>query len=844
MNFGDIPAKDIKYLLSNQLLSNNIYLQAWNFIISNPNIKVPKSIAEWINIYNMQNKFKDLPDEVVAKILSELDYKHLSLTCSLSRQFNSICNEYLIPLIKGGLGEKGYYVKNINNIKWLTNISRIIELNKRTIKLNGKDYVIDPNGNVKIITYADNFSNKSSDEYLIFETENITDASNIVGLSDYLDGKVLAFLRNDGKVIIYNIYKQTTKLLDKYENIVQVVYFKSYFYFLDLNDKVFKCSFLDLYRKTNKSILVMENISKIVVNVFQILFLSNNGEIYNETTKLFQGIKELDTQKHIFFILKDDNDLYMIGDNIYPNKIFGNVKKFYYDVDYLLILTKSGNLYITNNKEPPIEIEENVVDITQNLPLLVKTSSNELYYLKIFGADPMENHKSQQINIKGEMILLGNGFILMDGNIYKYVKNNVVIKILPTNENITTFKDLPDDVILKMMNDLDCEELISFCESSKQFEYVCNNNIITLLKDKVSKKGLSVENINSKAKLVNICRVPNLMNKIATWEWRSDIKDFIIGPNGKVYSVDYYSDSESDDSESDDSESDDVNVDISILDVENVIGIVQHYEFMLLLRHDGKVYGYNHKPELLYESDDTTMNNVIQIVFCESIAYFLKTNGEVYKWSINENGYPVFVMDNIKSMSSNSTIVMLLRYDGDVYEIKNKIGGQYPTQIFRKVKSIYIFNGVTFCISEDDILYKISNESSDIISAPNDIIKLSFKRQLLFMLTSSRKLYIHVFDNEYNSYFDDPIQLSLSEIVDFTDILIVTSDSKLFQLETKLDNEFSYEIKELHVNGKVKLIGKEYIAVDNVIYRLSGEDLIKIDVKEIILDENDVGDLY
>lgn len=49
-SFNDIPIKDINYLLTNNKLSllGNKYLTAWNFLITNPTVNIPISIADWI----------------------------------------------------------------------------------------------------------------------------------------------------------------------------------------------------------------------------------------------------------------------------------------------------------------------------------------------------------------------------------------------------------------------------------------------------------------------------------------------------------------------------------------------------------------------------------------------------------------------------------------------------------------------------------------------------------------------------------------------------------------------------------------------------------------------------
>lgn len=87
MNFRDIPPKDINYIISHYKLPSqgNKYLTVWNFIIQNKDVLIPKSIATYITNYNnsqLINQLTYLPEEVVVKVLTELDVDSLLHFCS------------------------------------------------------------------------------------------------------------------------------------------------------------------------------------------------------------------------------------------------------------------------------------------------------------------------------------------------------------------------------------------------------------------------------------------------------------------------------------------------------------------------------------------------------------------------------------------------------------------------------------------------------------------------------------------------------------------------------------------------------------------------------------------
>jgi hypothetical protein len=406
MNFEDIPVEDIKYMLYHygQDVEENVYLQGWNFILNNPNIKVPTSIVEWIKVYNLQNRFKDLPNEIVAKIFNELSPKELLNVCSLSAHFKSICDTSLVQTYKEKL--KGYPINNINDINRLIYIYMVTELNDRVVVHEGGYYILDFNGKLHG-TFYDLYEDKN-----VIET---IEMNNAIGLSGHEN--IFYIFCSDGR-IYENNYLMKTNL----KNIIQVTYYLDTRYFLDMNGNVYK-----------NGTKILSNIIKMVKSKRYILFLSNNGKVYsvheNEDVKLLQLENITDVYINGFlccivsydkiYINKDFNSNATISDFMYVDE--HDIRKISLADFQLIVLTKDGdaikygffNYSLNDIKEPEIKEYKNVIDCKSENPnfILFLTKDNNLIY--------SANSKSEDVveHIQGNIRLLGYQYVSINGNI-------------------------------------------------------------------------------------------------------------------------------------------------------------------------------------------------------------------------------------------------------------------------------------------------------------------------------------------------------------------------------------------------------------------------------------------
>ena len=141
-SFTSIPRDDIIALLSTynqEIPEKQLYQTAWNFILSNPGMEVPTSIADFIIALTLSNEvipkyisfdillnkvdldalsklltldhidkerilrilgylnlldksiYDNLPDEIIGLILMNLDCKDIGLACKTSERFKRVC---------------------------------------------------------------------------------------------------------------------------------------------------------------------------------------------------------------------------------------------------------------------------------------------------------------------------------------------------------------------------------------------------------------------------------------------------------------------------------------------------------------------------------------------------------------------------------------------------------------------------------------------------------------------------------------------------------------------------------------------------------------------------------
>jgi len=483
-SFDNVPVEDINYLLSsnNLPLTDNKYLTAWNFIINNPNINVPVSIADYVIAYNIQksnistitlydiiksnykiqnlssertirilkylNKldetdpFINLPNEIVAKILSELDCEQILTLCKISKRFGNICRYYKNTLFDRFLSEKGFTIREYKP----EIICKALNFNKRIADCG--EYEVDDE------TYY-LYTNITSDgrvigslilgdDFINFEIEGI---KNIISVVYNPNNHYLLFLDSFGEV-----YKSETILDDhiieslknpkhifNLKNIIQIVTDNDNPAFLDIYGNVF------IYDK----FIIINNIIEMFVDEDSFVFLTSDGDVYgigsnerdkfklsfpiiigeppylnkvirslNSPTKLgsFKNIKNVLMRSEYLVTINDDNNLTMTGamETNYSLYFIKNIVKIEEKDQNFYILNNGGILYKFHFLTPDdikefLDVKDFEVD-KYYLTMLTNSGEIEIYLDDI--------DKSFGLEIKGNIILLDTRHILINNVLY------------------------------------------------------------------------------------------------------------------------------------------------------------------------------------------------------------------------------------------------------------------------------------------------------------------------------------------------------------------------------------------------------------------------------------------
>jgi len=476
-SFSDIPIKDIEYLLkvNNLSLSGDKYLTAWNFILTNPNINVPISIADWIIAHNLVQKevnipvmtyfdiitsknkllnlpniinvmsylhklderdpFKDLPNEVVAKILSELDCDQILSLCKLNKRFNFICTEYKRLIFDKFLLKQGYNLTDYD--------PKII---CKALKLNQRVTDIVPIFSTALIDFNDriiiSFKDYVDGDIDVIKNISLGNINNIISIHKIDNG--FLFLNSFGEVYTFIFEKETVssyRRITHLNNIVQIVPKAYGGYFLDINGTVF----------SGKD-PVIKNISKILYNSTYTIFIDKNNDCYGISNfdmigsilrigdlKKITKIPQLKNTKNIFNIFGgivtiSNNNLLTIYvskeaitngtfDKKYINPVtvdlnllFKNITKIVADISLLYILADDK---IYTSKITNISNEKNISNVNDFVLLfdgllILSNDGYMIYYSK-------DKNIYDKTYVGTNAKLLSNEYILKDSKIY-YIK--------------------------------------------------------------------------------------------------------------------------------------------------------------------------------------------------------------------------------------------------------------------------------------------------------------------------------------------------------------------------------------------------------------------------------------
>jgi hypothetical protein len=420
-----VPLSDVKYLLNlyNIKEEENIYLQCWNFIISNDNILVPQSIADWIIAYNNLDK-KDtiiyrypfeiiftslnelrklelgttdkeriirilsymnilnnnveildvLPFDVFKNIVSNLSCSELMVLCKISKKLNKFCFLNLDTLLKNILEKKLLLDLQRYNNQTLSFLCKIRNNNRLSGGFS-KYYTLNYDGTIEGI-----------------------DIKNIVSISGGDDNFML--LDCNGNVI-------NSKL--EYENIKKVVQVSvgyNHYIFLRYDGYVYIKGKSDYGQLGVKN----RNVENIIRNPF------------------LQDVIQISTYSNHSLALRSDGRVYSFGNNKYGQLgyISGGTNEYYPmiipDLDdvvqisvgngFSLVLKSDGTVYgFGDNKYNQLGLKETTVKYPTKIPHLeniVKISAGNTHFITL---DKYGNVNNLMNNV--EDVFAGNKYSLL-----------------------------------------------------------------------------------------------------------------------------------------------------------------------------------------------------------------------------------------------------------------------------------------------------------------------------------------------------------------------------------------------------------------------------------------------
>ena len=184
------------------------------------------------------------------------------------------------------------------------------------------------------------------------------------------------------------------------------------------------------------------------------------------------------------------------------------------------------------------------------------------------------------------------------------------------------FNETPTEVIKLIFSHLDFNDLSRIYMTSKSLNLTCEENIIPFTKEILGKKGIYVNNINSRDRILEIARCSHLNNNIYVEGLEdftsNDYNKYIVGSDGKVRVLSHI----------------DHEREIKILpNIKDIISIAgNNDQKYLFLRNDGRVNDvdpHNNIPiikdisPMVRTSDGNCINNIVQIIQNKNNSFFL-----------------------------------------------------------------------------------------------------------------------------------------------------------------------------------------------------------------------------
>jgi hypothetical protein len=329
-----------------------------------------------------------------------------------------------------------------------------------------------------------------------------------------------------------------------------------------------------------------------------------------------------------------------------------------------------------------------------------------------------------------------------------------IIRVLTYADKLIDDKEflnnLPDDVLIKIFEDIDCKTYLDICSISKRFEKLCNKGTLSKILNNTTEFDTTSFNKNE---LLGLCGMKKYKTSISSYYDSSIYGDYILKidngllyrNNSLIYDKEYF-----------------VSIEKTIAYGNKVIllnkegevfiydpaknpvpdqvleekGITQGqmYDNNLCILYNGKVYEYDgRKIELL-----NNLDNVIKFFINRHLSLFLTNDGTLFTFNsaiktlekIN-NGRPVKFVDFVIKASD----ILVLDAEGNIYYIEmendflngNIFKFKYQPVPIKNISGIYSTGAYILATNKNNDLYMITKPTGSKYSKNTTLIKVKVK---------------------------------------------------------------------------------------------------------------------
>jgi len=327
--------------------------------------------------------------------------------------------------------------------------------------------------------------------------------------------------------------------------------------------------------------------------------------------------------------------------------------------------------------------------------------------------------------------------------------------------------NLPDEIIVKILENTDCKTFIDLCSLSKRFEKLCNKNILSTILNKTT--NLDTKNFTS-TQLLNLCNMSKdnivltgvndkilkiddrgylyyddvliydkeIFVTVSNNEWFHD-KGILLNDQGEVFVFDTKKS----------------NIPVKMLDTKNNIQALMTHNDLYVLASDKKVYHFNDDTQELELVND--LDNVIKFIINGCFSIFIQSDGTIFGVNPTTQILEKISDDKFVDMGVNTSLyTLLLSIDGKVYYLDWYYEPHYgnilkfiKTPILSNIIKIYVTEHYSFAIDKDYNLYLLGYSNTTRYSKKQTATTLKIKKILGSIY---RDIYMIDTDNKYKIY--------------------------------------------------------------------------------------------